>query len=79
MPYPLPRGVVTEPAARAKQLRAQGFTFRNTTPLGGHIISASGRTPRAETVAKPQSSARTATHDQASGRVWQRLTRWLTG
>lgn len=79
MPYPLPRSVVTEPAARAKQLRAHGFTFRNTTPLGGHIVGASSRMPGVETAAKSQSNARAATDDPAGGRVWQRFTRWLTG
>jgi len=79
MPYPLPRGVVTEPAARAKQLRAQGFTFRNTTPLGGHIVSASSGRTGAERATPPRSNARGVTDDPARGRVWQRLTRWLTG
>ncbi|HUQ94230.1 MAG TPA: hypothetical protein VM120_21300 [Bryobacteraceae bacterium] len=60
--YPISPGVLADPAGKTKQLKGQGFTFKNTTPLGGHIVgvSSAGRLSLSEmaALAKAQTTAR---------------------
>ena len=56
--YPITPGVLADPAAKTKQLKTQGYTFKNTTPLGGHLVgvSSAGRLSLSEMAARAKGS-----------------------
>lgn len=65
-PYPIESGLLQDPKAKTDALRARGYTFKNTTPLGGHIVgvSSAGRMSMSDLIAwskqqqQPHSGAR---------------------
>jgi hypothetical protein len=81
-PYPLAPGALTDSAARAKEFRAKGFTFRNTTPLGGHVVgvSSDGRLSLPELAARAASSGRTpAAPVRTANGLLAKVKRWFRG